>query len=54
MYKTELPDIMKLSNLPEITEDMNHILIGGTWDSLVGKPRGKASWESLLGKPQIP
>ena len=24
---------------------------GGTWDSPVGKPRGKASWESLLGKP---
>ena len=23
-------------------------------DSLVGKPRGKASWESLLEKPQIP
>ena len=27
---------------------------GGTWDSPVGKPRGKASWESLEGKPQIP
>ena len=27
---------------------------GGTRDSLVGKPRGKASWESLEGKPQIP
>ena len=27
---------------------------GGTWDSPVGKPRGKASWESLAGKPQIP
>ena len=27
---------------------------GGTWDSAVGKPRGKASWESLQGKPQIP
>ena len=27
---------------------------GGTWDSPVGKPRGKASWESLKGKPQIP
>ena len=26
---------------------------GGTWDSPVGKPRGKASWESLEGKPQI-
>ena len=26
----------------------------GTWDSPVGKPRGKASWESLEGKPQIP
>ena len=26
---------------------------GGTWDSLVGKPRGKASWESLEGKPQM-
>ena len=24
---------------------------GGTWDSPVGKPRGKASWESLEGKP---
>ena len=24
---------------------------GGTWDSPVGKPRGKTSWESLLGKP---
>ena len=24
------------------------------WDSLVGKPRGKASWESLEGKPLIP
>ena len=27
---------------------------GGTWDSLVGKTRGKASWESLEGKPLIP
>ena len=27
---------------------------GGTWDSPVGKPRGKASWEGLEGKPQIP
>ena len=27
---------------------------GGTWDSPVGKPRGKDSWESLEGKPQIP
>ena len=27
---------------------------GGTLDSPVGKPRGKASWESLEGKPQIP
>ena len=27
---------------------------GGTWDSPVGKPCGKASWESLEGKPQIP
>ena len=27
---------------------------GGTWDSPVGKPRGKASWESLEGKTQIP
>ena len=26
---------------------------GGSWDSPVGKPRGKASWESLEGKPQI-
>ena len=26
---------------------------GGTWDSPVGKPRGKASRESLEGKPQI-
>ena len=26
----------------------------GTWDSPVGKPRGKASWESLERKPQIP
>ena len=26
---------------------------GGTWDSPVGKPRGKASWESIEGKPQI-
>ena len=26
---------------------------GGTSDSPVGKPRGKASWESLEGKPQI-
>ena len=25
---------------------------GGTWDSPVGKPRGKALWESLLGKPR--
>ena len=22
------------------------------WESLVGKPRGKASWESLVGKPR--
>ena len=27
---------------------------GGTWDSPVGKPHGKASWESLEGKPLIP
>ena len=27
---------------------------GVTWDSPVGKPRGKASWESLEGKPQFP
>ena len=27
---------------------------GGTLDSPLGKPRGKASWESLEGKPQIP
>ena len=27
---------------------------GGTWDSPVGKPRGKASWESLKRKQQIP
>ena len=27
---------------------------GGTWESPVGKPHGKASWESLEGKPQIP
>ena len=27
---------------------------GGTWDSPVGKPRGKVYWESLEGKPQIP
>ena len=27
---------------------------GGSWDSPVGKPRGKASWGSLEGKPQIP
>ena len=27
---------------------------GDTWDSPVGKPRGKAWWESLDGKPQIP
>ena len=27
---------------------------GDTWDSPVGKPRGKASWESLEGKAQIP
>ena len=25
---------------------------GGTWDSPVGKPRGKASWQSLVGKPR--
>ena len=25
---------------------------GGTWDSPVGKPRGKASWEILVGKPR--
>ena len=27
---------------------------GGTRDSPMGKPRGKASWESLEGKTQIP
>ena len=26
---------------------------GGTWDSPLGKPRGKASWESLEGKTLI-
>ena len=25
---------------------------GGTWDSPVGKPRGKASWDSPVGKPR--
>ena len=25
---------------------------GGTWDSPVRKPHGKASWESLVGKPR--
>ena len=25
---------------------------GGTWDSPVGKPRGKDTWESLVGKPR--
>ena len=25
---------------------------GGTWDSPVGKPRGKALLESLVGKPR--
>ena len=25
---------------------------GGTWDSPVGKPRGKALWESLVEKPR--
>ena len=25
---------------------------GGTWESPVGKPRGKASWESLVEEPQ--
>ena len=29
--------------------DSNH---GGTRDSPLGKPRGKASWESLVGKPR--
>ena len=29
--------------------DSHHV---GTWDSPVGKPRGKASWESLVGKPR--
>ena len=33
-------------------EDRSHH--GGTWDSPVGKPRGKASRESLEEKPQIP
>ena len=23
---------------------------GGTWNSIMGKPRGKASWENLVGK----
>ena len=27
--------------------------LGGTWDSPVGKPLGKASWESLEGKPRF-
>ena len=27
---------------------------GGSWESPVGKPRGKASWGSLEGKPLIP
>ena len=27
-------------------------LHGGTWDSPVGKTRGKAPWESLVGKPR--
>ena len=33
------------------TIELHH---GGTWDSPVGKPRGKASRESLQGKPLIP
>ena len=35
----------------KLTIDLPH---GGTWDSPVGKPRGKSSWESLEGKTQIP
>ena len=31
--------------------DSHHV---ATWDSPVGKPRGKASWESLEGKTLIP
>ena len=33
-------------------EDRSHP--GGTWDSPVAKPRGKASWEILEEKPKIP
>ena len=33
------------------SNDSHH---GGTWDSPLGKPLGKASWESLEGKPLNP
>ena len=29
------------------------VMLEGTWDSPVGKPRVKASWETLLGKPRV-
>ena len=32
----------------------DRLTLRSTWDSPVGKPRGKVSWESLGGKPQIP
>ena len=38
----------------EWTETSGGLWNGGTWDSPVGKPRGKASWEGLEGKTQIP
>ena len=45
--KPVFPALSRVSSRVRLNHD-------GTWDSPVGKPRGKASWESLEGQPQIP
>ena len=50
------PDAQSITGKPvsqhcldfQAKDDSQH---GGTWDSPVGKRRGKASWQSLVGKP---
>ena len=51
-WKPVSPALPQLSSLGST----HNTVVRGTvlWESLVGKPRVKASWESLEGKPQKP
>ena len=46
-FQGKLFSLHCLDFMPRI--DSHH---GGTWDSPVGKTRGKAPWKSLVGKPR--